>query len=114
MAGVTTNLGRVSLVPRGTYDSAATYNRLDIVEYQGSSYLVLEDGTTGVTPAAGQFYMLLAEKGDPGGPGGTGGTGDMQKSVYDPQNRSTDIFAYMDDLVGDISFILDSINGEVA
>lgn len=79
MAEAAMNLGRVSLVPRGTYDAAATYNRLDIVEYEGSSYLVLSDGTTGVTPAAGPSYMLVAAhggKGDPGNPGAPGGKGD--------------------------------------
>ena len=40
------------------------------------------------------------------------GTGDMLTTVYDPQNRNTDIFAYVDDNLGDIASILDSINGE--
>lgn len=79
MADAVLNLGRVSLNPRGEYSAAATYNRLDIVSYEGASYLVLADGTTGVTPAAGSSYMLLAEqggKGDPGNPGTPGGKGD--------------------------------------
>ncbi len=79
MAETSTKLGRVSLVPRGSYDAAATYNRLDIVEYEGSSYLVLTDGVTGVTPEDGASYMLVAEKGgkgDPGDPGTPGGKGD--------------------------------------
>ena len=63
---VSTNLGRVSLVPRGPYDPAEVYSRLDIVGYEGSSYLVLADGVTGVTPAAGPEYMLVAEKGGKG------------------------------------------------
>lgn len=75
MAETSTNLGRVSLVPRGAYDAAATYNRLDIVEYNGSSYLVLQDGTTGVAPEEGTSYMLVAEKGDPGDTGPIGATG---------------------------------------
>jgi hypothetical protein len=69
----------VSLVPRGAYEASAVYNRLDIVEYEGSSYLVLADGVTGVTPVAGPEYMLVAEKGgkgDPGAPGTPGGKGD--------------------------------------
>ena len=41
------------------------------------------------------------------------GAGDMVKSVYDTQNRNTDIFLYVDGLVGDIGLVLDSINGEV-
>ena len=79
MAETSTRLGRVSLVPRGAYDASAVYNRLDIVEYEGSSYLVLADGVTGVTPVAGPEYMLVAEKGgkgDPGAPGAPGGKGD--------------------------------------
>lgn len=58
-----TKLGRVSLVPRGEYDAAAVYNRLDIVEYEGSSYLVLTDGVTGVTPENSTSYMLIAQSG---------------------------------------------------
>ena len=38
--------------------------------------------------------------------------GDMTRSVYDPQGRNQDIFAYVDDLVGEIGTILDTINGE--
>jgi len=79
MAETSTRLGRVSLVPRGAYDASAVYNRLDIVEHEGSSYLVLKDGVTGVTPVAGPEYMLVAEKGgkgDPGAPGTPGGKGD--------------------------------------
>lgn len=76
MAESSIKLGRVSLSPRGTYDAAAVYNRLDVVEYEGSSYLVLSDGTTGVTPAEGQAYMLLAEKGDKGDKGDEGDKGD--------------------------------------
>ena len=79
MAETSTRLGRVSLVPRGAYEDSAVYNRLDIVEHEGSSYLVLADGVTGVTPAAGPEYMLVAEKGgkgDTGAPGTPGGKGD--------------------------------------
>mgnify|MGYP001130678745 CR=1 FL=1 len=79
MAETSTRLGRVSLVPRGAYEDSAVYNRLDIVEHEGSSYLVLADGVTGVTPAAGPEYMLVAEKGgkgDTGAPGTPGAKGD--------------------------------------
>lgn len=79
MAETSTRLGRVSLVPRGAYEASAVYNRLDIVEYEGSSYLVLADSVSGVTPGAGPEYMLLAEKGgkgDTGAPGTPGGKGD--------------------------------------
>ena len=45
------------------------------------------------------------------GANGTG-AGDMLSSVYDPQGKNTDVFAYVDDAIGDINAILDSINGE--
>lgn len=58
-----TNLGRVSLLPRGAYDNAASYSRLDVVEHEGSSYLFLKD-STGVEPTGdGEVTMLLAKKG---------------------------------------------------
>lgn len=75
MAETSTKLGRVSLVPRGEYDPSAAYDRLDIVEYEGSGYLVLVDGTKGVTPADGPNYMLLVERGGPGQPGDRGPQG---------------------------------------
>ena len=151
---VSTPLGRVSLVPRGEYDPAAAYVRLDLVQYGGSAYVVLRP-VRGVTPADGEDYMLLAQRGKPGAPGDNGssiasitrtsgngapgtkdthtvtltdgststfqvyngadgtGAGDMRKFIYDPQNKSTDIFAYVDDKIGDIGAILDIINGEV-
>lgn len=75
MAETSTKLGRVSLVPRGAYDQKETYNRLDIVEYDGSSYLVLTDGTTGAIPANTPPYMLIAGKGSKGDTGEQGKTG---------------------------------------
>lgn len=40
------------------------------------------------------------------------GAGDMVKNVYDPNNKNTDVFAYIDNKVGQIDSLLDSINGE--
>ena len=133
-------LGRVSLVPRGEYDPAAAYVRLDLVQYGGSGYLVLRP-VQGVPPEDGEDYMLLARSGRPGEPGENGssiasiartggngapgttdtytitltdggtstfqvyngadgtGSGDMSRSVYDPQNKNTDIFEYVDEKV---------------
>lgn len=56
----TTDLGKVSLTPKGEYDPAAVYERLDIVIYGGNSWLVLTDGVTGIAPAEGENYTLLA------------------------------------------------------
>ena len=60
---VTTNLGKVTITPRGTYSPTNTYEALDIVAYSGSSYLVLQS-VSGVTPSNdGTNYMLLASRG---------------------------------------------------
>ena len=73
---IRTNLGRVAVVPRGTYSADAVYDRLDIVAYGGSSYLVLEDGVSGVTPSDAPPYMLAAGRGDKGDTGQNGSKGD--------------------------------------
>ena len=174
---ISTNLGRVSLAPRGEYDPQAQYRRLDIVGYGGSSYLALRD-LQGVTPENGADYMLIAqrgdvgaagetgpqgeqgvqgEKGDTGEKGGTGdtgngiagiertsgsgaagttdtytitmtdgstsafqvyngadgaGAGDMTKSVYDSQNKNTDVFAYVDEAVKGVKIDVDEAPAE--
>lgn len=66
------NAGRVACVPRGTYDSTETYNRLDIVAYAGNAYICKVDNTTGVLPTntakwiivmdGGATYLLLSNK----------------------------------------------------
>lgn len=52
--------------PKGTYSPTAQYERLDIVQYEGASYLVLRP-VQGVTPTDGEDYMLLASPGLPAG-----------------------------------------------
>lgn len=37
----------------------------------------------------------------------------MSASIYDPNNKAQDIFAYIDTQIGDIASILDAVNGEV-
>ena len=59
------NLGKVALTPKGAYNSATTYERLDVVSYGGASYIVLKP-VTGVTPADGEYYTLLSERGEKG------------------------------------------------
>jgi hypothetical protein len=67
-------LGKVGMAPRGEYDPSAVYSALDIVKYNGSSYLVLK-GVSGVEPAEGEHYTLLAEAGPTGDKGDKGDTG---------------------------------------
>lgn len=59
-------LGKVTCIPRGEYNAEAVYKRLDIVSYNGGSYLVIVDSITGVTPEAGDRFMQLAAAGKNG------------------------------------------------
>lgn len=60
---VSTRLGRVSLNPRGEYAGGETYDRLDIVQYNGSGWICLKDGTSGATPVEGETWMRFADNG---------------------------------------------------
>ena len=60
MADTKKVIGKVSLTPRGAYDPAAAYTRLDVVQHDGCGYIVLTDNIQGVTPEDGVNYMLLA------------------------------------------------------
>lgn len=72
------NLGRVAMVNRGEWQSGQTYNRLDIVAYNGSSYTPVNNNATSQPPSAD--WTLLAAKGDTGvqGPKGEQGPVGLQ------------------------------------
>ena len=67
----TKNLGKVAVTPRGAYSASAQYAALDVVSYAGGSWMALQP-VSGVTPAAGQYWMQLAAQGMKGDPGPTG------------------------------------------
>ena len=46
-----TKLGLVGYSDKGTYTAEATYNRYNVVLYNGSTYVALKDGLTGVEPS---------------------------------------------------------------
>lgn len=55
-----TNLGRVSVCPKGTYSATTSYKRLDVVNYGSGSWMALQD-CTGVEPADGAYWMKLVD-----------------------------------------------------
>ena len=65
-----TDLGNISLNPRGEYDDSAAYEYLDTVSYQGGSYFCLaelETTITGIAPDAGrnsEYWQMIAAPGD--------------------------------------------------
>ena len=72
---VDTDLGKVSVTPRGDYQSSTQYEALDIVGYQGGSYLAMK-AVKGITPSNDQVnWMQLSGPGLPGAQGPQGETG---------------------------------------
>lgn len=62
----TINLGNVGLVPKGTWIGTTPYVRLEVVEYNGSSYVALASSTN-VTPGTDATkWQLLAQAGAQG------------------------------------------------
>lgn len=65
-----TDLGNISLNPRGEYDDSADYEYLDAVSYQGGSYFCLaelETTITGIAPDVGhnsEHWQMIAAPGD--------------------------------------------------
>ena len=62
----TTNLGKVSVTPKGAWAITNAYEILDIVTSGGSSYLAKQDVPTGVPLTNTSYWIMIAEKGDGG------------------------------------------------
>lgn len=62
----TTNLGKVSVTPKGAWAITNAYEILDIVTSGGSSYLAKQDVPTGVSLSNTSYWIMIAEKGDGG------------------------------------------------
>lgn len=58
-------VGRVGIVPQGAYSATKTYEPLDLVEYNGGSY-VNKSGCTGVAPTDTAHWQVSAQKGSDG------------------------------------------------
>lgn len=57
------NLGRFAPIFRGNYNGTATYQPLDIVYYNGSSY-VAKQTTSGRTPSNNMYWQIVALAGE--------------------------------------------------
>lgn len=59
-----TDIGKVAITPQKDYKSEQTYEWLDVVTYDGASYMCIhEDGCTGIVPTNTGYWQLLADKG---------------------------------------------------
>ena len=57
---MSTSAGRVLMIPKGNYDPTATYTMLDVVSYQGKSY-VAKQTTTGNAPTNTTYWQLMVD-----------------------------------------------------
>ena len=62
----TTNLGRVRCTPKGTHDATQTYQFLDIVTKNGSSYMAIAPVPAGVDVTDTNYWQMIASKGNTG------------------------------------------------
>ena len=59
-----TDIGKVAITPRKDYKNEQAYEWLDVVTYDGASYMcIAEDGCTGIVPTNTGYWQLLADKG---------------------------------------------------
>ena len=70
----TLDLGKVAISPKGEYSASTQYYPLDLISFNGSSFLVLKD-VIGVAPVEGEYYQMLAQRGEQGIQGLKGDTG---------------------------------------
>ena len=74
-------LGRVAPIYKGVYDETTTYNALDIVYYNGRSYMAKQDtkGNSLPTGTDNDYWGLIANKGADGAEGKIGPVGPQGK-----------------------------------
>ena len=56
-----TKLGNVGYADKGIYSADATYNKYNVVYYEGSTYVALKDNLHGVTPSNGENWRYMAK-----------------------------------------------------
>jgi hypothetical protein len=56
--------GRVAIVPKGEWSQSVTYDKLDLVTYNGNTFIAYKS-SVGVTPVDGDTWMLVMQGIDP-------------------------------------------------
>ena len=102
---VTSASGTTSADLKGEKGDTGTY--ITTIERTSGTGAAGTTDTYTISLSDGSTHTFLVYNGADGQ-----GSGDMIKTVYDPQNKNTDVFAYIDDRLGSIDDVLDSINGE--
>ena len=64
------------MTPRGMYERTRAYEKLDVVTYQGSSWVAIVDVPAQISPAMGSdYWQLVARMGETGPQGPVGPQG---------------------------------------
>lgn len=59
------NLGKVALTPKGNWDNTITYEKLDVVQYDGNSYIAKTGVPVGISVTTGtEYWQLFFAKGN--------------------------------------------------
>ena len=59
----TTKLGKICITPQGDYSATTSYHHLDVVQWQGNSYLSLADNNRGNAPENTAYWQCLCRRG---------------------------------------------------
>ena len=59
-----TFLGKVGMTPKGEWNNSTTYERLDIVSYEGSSYIAIAENRNSVPTDSNPNWMIGAKHGE--------------------------------------------------
>lgn len=75
--GSSTIIGRIVPTPRGTWTNSIVYKKLDIVYYQGVSYIAKKEVPANTLVTNTEYWQVITSgtKGDTGSRGATGPTG---------------------------------------
>lgn len=94
------SLGKVAVVPKGSWDGTKTYEFLDIVKYGGGSYIARKDVPIGTAITNTEYWVSLVDKGEIGDDGVSPSvtvtpiTGGHRVTITDaahPQGQSFDV-----------------------
>lgn len=83
-------LGKVSVVPKGSWISNESYEKLDIVTYEGSSYMAKENVSVGIPVSNETYWLKMVDKGPKGDVGPVGPVGPQPDLVNSFDDSSLD------------------------
>lgn len=106
---ITNVLGTVAIKHCGAYNSGTSYEKLNVVTYQGSSYCA-KGVTQGNAPTDTTYWDLIAEKGDKGDTGANGTTPVKGTDYYTATDKaeleatlSNDVSSEVTEQLGDLT-----------